>query len=339
MRMRKLHRFAVAAASLTFAAGAGAVGVGLVASPSGAATGSGDYLSPPSTQLTVQRAGLNAAVIVNGIDEAIQCQMTWDASTPAHGMSFIVHHRPQLSACVTGTGTQAQATVTTRGTWKMSALAKSSSTNTSRIVFAIPPGGLVFTYAALPGCKVSVGDTDLIANYSAGGSGFMQFFNKPAVTSTGCTTDGWVKFGGDASFQPAVVIAAPNVAAAADGTWSQAVTLVASNSCGVGKVTIAGTLAVTISPRTSGGVLVTSSFKGSAKPETGWRVVYTTGETGFKAAATLYKSALLEGFWLAYTNGKPTTAKLHVTFHLNVTAPDTTTPTKVTHRLAATQCF
>jgi hypothetical protein len=194
---------AVLAASLAFAAGAASVG--LLASPSGAATGSGDNLSPPSTHLTIQRAGLNAAVIVNGTDdEALVCQFSFDASTPANGLTFVLHGRPKVSACDNGTGGQADATVTTHGTWTMSAVPKSSSTNMNHVVFAILKGGLVFTYGALPGCKVTLGDANLVANLAA--SNEMEFFNKPHVTSTGCKTKGWMQFGGLATFSPSISI-------------------------------------------------------------------------------------------------------------------------------------
>lgn len=200
----KKHHVAAFAASLAFFT-AGAVSVGLLASPSGAAAGSGDSLSPASTHLTIARAGLNAAVIVNGTnDEALQCKISWDASTPAAGLTFVLQGRPKVSACLNGTGGQANATVTTHGAWTMTAVPKSSSTNMNHVVFAIPKGGMVFTYGALPGCKVTVGDANLVANLTAGNE--MQFFNKPHVTSTGCKTKGYMTFGGLAGFSPSISI-------------------------------------------------------------------------------------------------------------------------------------
>jgi hypothetical protein len=335
------HRVAALAASL--AVTAGAASVGLLVSPSGAAAGSGDSLSPASTHLTIQRAGLEAAVIVNGTDdEALECQLSFDASTPADGLTFVLHGRPKVSACDNGQGAQADATVTTHGTWAMSAVPKSSSTNMNHVVFAIPKGGMVFTYGALPGCKVTVGGVDLVGNLQPGATGVIDFFNKPHVTSTGCKTKGWMQFGGEATFSPSVSIVqgSPGSAAAPDGTWSQAATLVANNSCGTGKITIAGTLTVTITPQSSGtGVEVTTAFTDSPKPKVGWHNIHTASRMGFKAAATTYDRVPLDGSWREYVNGTPDKDGVHVKFDLTVTAPDTLTPTAVTHKLVATQCF
>jgi hypothetical protein len=135
-----MRKNCLAALAASLAVTAGAVSVGLLASPSSAA---GSYsLSPASTHLTLRSAGLNAAVIVNGTtDEALQCKISWDASTPATGLTFVLHGRPKVSACLNGTGSQADATVTTHGTWTMNAVPKSSSTNMNHVVFAIPKGG------------------------------------------------------------------------------------------------------------------------------------------------------------------------------------------------------
>jgi hypothetical protein len=196
-----LGRVSVVAAALT-------LGTLVTASTAFGSSGAADHLTPPSTQLTLQDAALNAAVIVNGVDdEAFQCQMSFTAATPSDGMTFDLHGRPQFSNCQFSGAAQAQATVTTHGTWTMTAVPKSSDSNMNHVVFAIPKGGMVFTYSALPGCEVKVGGADLVGNLLSGGNGDIEFFNRPHVTSTGCKTKGYIIFGGGVTFQPSVSIA------------------------------------------------------------------------------------------------------------------------------------